>query len=50
MGGHLITGGKDQLVKGINKDGDERYFALSFVESATGYWRYLDMEVKRRKS
>ena len=49
MGGHLITGGKDQLVKGINKDGDERYFALSFVECATGYWRYLDT-VKRRKS
>jgi len=48
-GGHLITGGKDQLVKGINKENDERYFALSFVESATDYWKYLD-EVKRRKS
>ena len=41
-GGHLITGGKDQLVKGINKDGDERYFALSYVESATDYWKRLD--------
>ena len=40
--GHLVTGGKDQLVKGVNKDGDERYFALSFVESATDYWKYLD--------
>jgi len=40
--GHLVTGGKDQLVKGINKDGDERYFAESFVESVTDYWRYLD--------
>ena len=46
---HLITGGTDYLVKGINKDGIERYFALSFVESATDYWKYLD-EVKRRKS
>ena len=41
MGGHLITGGKDQLVKGINKDGDERYFALSFVESVTDYWKRI---------
>jgi len=40
--GHLVTGGKDQLVKGVNKDGDERYFALSFVESVTDYWKYLD--------
>ena len=40
--GHLVTGGKDQLVKGVNKEGDERYFALSFVESATDYWKYLD--------
>ena len=37
--GHLVTGGKDCLVKGINKDGNERYFALSFVESATDYWK-----------
>ena len=41
--GHLVTGGKDQLVKGINKEGDERYFALSFVESATDYYKRLDV-------
>ena len=39
MNGHLIQGGKDYLVKGINKEGNERYFALSFVESATDYWK-----------
>jgi hypothetical protein len=39
---HLIQGGKDFLVKGINKEGDERYFALSFVESATSYWKYIE--------
>ena len=38
---YLIRGGKDHLVKGINKDNDERYFALSFVESATDYWKYI---------
>ena len=42
-GGHLIQGGKDQLVKGINNEGDERYFALSFVESATEYYKRLDV-------
>ena len=41
MNGHLIQGGKDQLVKGINKEGKERYFALSFVESATAYWKRI---------
>jgi hypothetical protein len=41
MNGHLIQGGKDQLVKGINNEGDERYFALSFVESATDYWKRI---------
>ena len=41
--GHLVTGGKDQLVKGINEDGKERYFALSFVESATDYYKRLDV-------
>ena len=41
-GGHLIQGGKDYLVKGINKEGKERYFALSFVESATDYWKRID--------
>ena len=42
FGGHLIKGGKDCLVKGINKEGDERYFAFSFVEQATDYYRYVD--------
>ena len=37
----LVHGGKDFLVKGINKEGDERYFALSFVESVTEYWKYI---------
>ena len=37
---YLVHGGKDFLVKGINKEGDERYFALSFVESVTEYWKY----------
>ena len=39
--GHLIRGGKDCLVKGINTDGKERYFPLSFVESVTDYWNYI---------
>ena len=38
---HLTTGGSDYLFKGINKEGNERYFALSFVESATDYWKYI---------
>ena len=38
---HLIRGGKDCLVKGINKEGDERYFAHSFVESVTDYWKHI---------
>ena len=42
FGGHLVQGGKDQLVKGINNEGDERYFALSFVESATAYWKRIE--------
>jgi hypothetical protein len=41
MDGHLIQGGKDYFVKGINKEGKERYFALSFVESATDYWKEI---------
>ena len=41
-GGHLIQGGKNYLVKGINNEGKERYFALSFVESATDYWKRID--------
>ena len=39
---HLIQGGKDFLVKGINKEGDERYFAKSFVQSVTDYWKYIE--------
>ena len=40
--GHLVTGGNDQLVKGINEDGKERYFALSFVDNVTDYYKRLD--------
>ena len=40
--GHLVTGGKDHFVKGINKEGNERYFAHSFVESVTDYWKFCD--------
>ena len=38
---HLTTGGSDYLVKGINKEGNERYFALSHVESVTEYWKHI---------
>ena len=38
---YLVRGGKDFLVKGINREGDERYFAHSFVESVTDYWKYV---------
>ena len=34
-------GGKDFFVKGINKEGNERYFAHSFVESVTDYWKHI---------
>jgi hypothetical protein len=44
--GHLVQGGKDHFVKGINKEGDERYFALSFVESVTDYWKHCDNRKK----
>ena len=40
--GHLVYGGKDFFVKGINKEGNERYFAHSFVESVTDYWKFCD--------
>ena len=40
--GHLVYGGKDFFVKGINKEGNERYFAHSFVESVTDYWKYIN--------
>ena len=41
FGGHLIQGGKDQLVKGINKEGKERYFALSMVDNFTDYYKRI---------
>jgi len=41
FGGHLVQGGKDQLVKGINKEGKEKYFALSFVDQATDYYKRI---------
>jgi len=41
FGGHLVQGGKDQLVKGINVDGKERYFALSSVEQFTDYFKRI---------
>ena len=41
LSGHLVQGGKDQLVKGINNEGKERYFALSFVDEATAYWKRI---------
>ena len=41
MGGHLIQGGKDCLVKGINKEGKERYFALSMVDNFTDYYKRI---------
>ena len=40
-GGHLIQGGEDQLVKGINNEGKERYFTLSEVDNFTGFWKYI---------
>ena len=42
FGGHLVQGGKDFLVKGINSEGKERYFPLSFVESVTDYWKRIE--------
>ena len=41
LGGHLIQGGKDCLVKGINKEGKERYFALSMVDNFTDYYKRI---------
>ena len=41
-GGHLIQGGKDFLVKGINKEGKERYFAHSSVDSFTNYYKTIE--------
>ena len=39
--GHLIKGGKDFLVKGINKEGKERYFAHSSVDNFTDYYKRI---------
>ena len=41
LNGHLIQGGKDFLVKGINKDGKERYFTHSNVNKYTDYWKRI---------
>ena len=41
LNGHLIQGGKDCLVKGINKEGKERYFALSMVDNFTDYYKRI---------
>ena len=42
MNGHLIQGGKDFLVKGINKNGKERYFTHSNVNNFTDYYKRID--------
>jgi hypothetical protein len=39
--GFLVHGGKNQLVKGINKEGKERYFALSEVDNFTNYYKRI---------
>ena len=41
LNGHLIQGGKDCLVKGINKEGKERYFAHSSVDNFTGFYKRI---------
>jgi len=41
FGGHLVQGGKGYLVKGINNEGNERYFAESYVNQATDYWKKI---------
>ena len=41
FGGHLIKGGKDFLVKGINNEGKERYFAHSSVDNFTGFYKRI---------
>ena len=42
MNGHLIQGGEDFLVKGINKNGKERYFTHSSVNKFTDYYKRID--------
>ena len=41
MDGHLIQGGRDFLVKGINSKGKERYFTHSSVNKFTDYFKRL---------
>ena len=41
MDGHLIQGGRDFLVKGINKNGKERYFTHSSVNKFTDYYKRI---------
>ena len=41
MNGHLIQGGKDFLVKGINKNGKERYFTHNSVNKFTDYYKRI---------
>tara|TARA_R110001599_G_scaffold19220_3_gene73941 strand:+ start:427 stop:1035 length:609 start_codon:yes stop_codon:yes gene_type:complete len=41
LNGHLVQGGKDFLVKGINKKGKERYFTLSSVNKFTDYYKRI---------
>ena len=41
FGGHLVQGGKDFLVKGINKNGKERYFTYSSVNKFTDYYKRI---------
>ena len=41
FGGHLVQGGKDFLVKGINKEGKERYFTHSSVDMFTDYYKRI---------
>ena len=39
--GHLVQGGKDFLVKGINKKGKERYFTYNSVNKYTDYYKRI---------
>ena len=41
LNGHLIQGGKDYLVKGINNEGKERYFTHNNVNKYTDYWKRI---------
>ena len=39
--GHLVQGGNDFLVKGINKNGKERYFTHNSVDNFTDYYKRI---------